>query len=441
VRVGERRPVSTLQRMLLLIDRYRSGSGVMNVPAIRRLRGRLDVSALADAIFDVESRHDGLRVRVVRSGLRWAQEIGEPCRRSVVVTDVRSAADSAAALDEYVRAAVREEINVAEGPPYTVHLVRSGDEDHTLILNVHHLVTDAWSNGLIVRDLLTTYARRCGGRDADPLPPVEWQYFDFLDWQEERITGPAAAPHIEFWRRMLGDAPRVALRPAENGIGRLSPPSAHVWFDVHPAFATEIEEFAGRHKTTPFSVYLTAFNAVLHGRIGHDDVTLGVIFANRSRPEVAETVGFFATMVPLRCRLEHDASFATWLRSTRKAVLEALDHQEFPHLALPPRTLPRHGDRLDSVVFHMLPAPAHLSTGASERAAGLDCTSLRMPEGSGSRFDMELMIIPRPDGGVDGVFRYAADIFARQEVQSMADEVVGWLRRALDDQDAAFDDR
>ncbi|MFD8723174.1 condensation domain-containing protein [Streptomyces sp. NPDC059629] len=429
VRLEHLRPLAPLQRMLWLMDQYRGGSGVMNVPIVHRLTGDVDIEALAAAVGALADRHEALRTAVVRGRGGWAQGIRpRGAAADLVVHDLRGR--GADALDQAVTHRLSQDMDLAESLPYTADLYRVTDREHVLMINVHHLITDAWSNALIRRDVAALYNAARGGA---VLPAVDWQYRQALDWQEQHLTGDVLVERQDFWRSRLSGFTAPLLRPAPARRRRSSPPSGNEWMSVDGAELRQLTALAARYRTSTFVALTALFLAVLRAETGRSDIGIGSVFANRARKETHETVGLFANMVLLRVRVPERCSFADLLRLTRATVLEALDHQDFPYMTLPVRELRMPAGRPENVVFHMLAVPPGVR-GASG-FHGLDDTALPLPEAAGSRFDMELLVFPG-DTGADGCFRYAADQFPRDYVRALAGRYRALVPTVLADPDA-----
>jgi hypothetical protein len=422
------------QRLLWLMDHYRGGAGMMNVPVIYRLRGELDEDALSSALAQVLARHEALRTRFVWRGQALRQAVYPPTQIAARTIDLSAEPDPPAGAAAAARARVQQDIDVGSQPPFDVSLYRLGREDHVLLLNVHHLVTDAWSNMLVCRDLGAFY-NAARGRGLPGLPPVVWQYRDFVAWQQERLQGERARAHSVFWQHQL-DGAAAPLQGCRQGAGkpagRRSAAAENVWFTIDEEELHQLGDLARRERTSTFVVLLSLFFGVLMSVEGQQDVTVGSIFANRARPEVCETVGFFANMVPLRVRLA--AAVRPTLRElvseVRQTVLAALAHQELPYMSTPLAS--GRGARADSVVFHMLASPRRAGPPGSVAFDGLDVEALRMPEGATTRFELELLIVPTTSGA-DGVYRYGADRFERSFIETLATRYRALAAAALTD--------
>lgn len=409
------------QRVLWFMDHYQGGNGMMSVPLLFRMRGTLDVGALQGALDDLVGRHEALRTTFRRQRGQLMQACHDERRMVLTVTEPPAPDDGSEAaeqgLAEFVRRLLRADPDIAETVARAT-LVRLAADDQLLILDIHHLVTDAWSNRLITRDLASFYNQRLGVA-REELPPVAWQQSDYAQWQEVRLDGPVLRDHQDFWQNYLSGAQYPRIPPLPVRPGRRRPLAENEWFQLEPELLDALSMVAREERTTRFVVLLSIFFASLQQITGQPDITVASIFANRTRREVMETVGFFANMVPVRGCAAPGAPRSEMIRSVRRSVLQAMEHQELPYLTLPvdPATAP--AGRLEDVVFHMLAIPPSAEP-TEPGFAGIRSTTLPIPDGLGSRFDLELLVFPG-NPSFEGVFRYAADRFDRQYVLTLRD--------------------
>ena len=385
-------PASIGQRMLWLIDRHRGDQGALNYPVLVRARGPLDEARLRDALEAVVARHEGLRTTFARRRGLLTQLIHEPAPACLARRDLGTAPDPGAALRDGLAAEIAGRIDPTEWPS-RVTLWRLGADDHVLCLNVHHLVTDAWSCGVLLGDLL----QALGG--GPPLPRVGWQYRHYVRWQRGQLSADRLRPHRDYWQARLADLQLSALPLRDAGDGATAGRSGTARTVVAGAVADGLRRLARGHQTTLFTVLLSVYYALLHRATAQTDVAIASLFANRTRPETMRTIGFFANLVILRTRFDPRAPFTDLLRRARATVGEAQVHQQLPYYLLSQEAL-RAGDRrADEVVFQMLPEiPPPLAVG------GLDVEVL-LPEVA-SRFDLELAVVPR-GGGLDVLLQYS----------------------------------
>jgi hypothetical protein len=407
------------QRHLWLMDRYRGGAGLLAVPVLLRMRGPLDQPALGAALTDLLARHDALRTTLHwRRGLHQTVHPVGALDLPIRFTDVSGAPDPRAEADRLAVKFLRVNTDVAHRS-LDAALWRIGPEDHLFVLNVHHLVTDGWSNVVLRRDLGALYSAHATGSPAD-LPVPGWSFHEFGAWEQRHLDTDRVAAHQRFWRDQLQGARGVRLHetadPAPAGAGAVFPThqprpmSEHTWFELDAEVVTRLREVARAEHTTLFVVLLALYFRVLHEVGGQTDLTIASIFANRARREVQDMVGLLANLALVRVREADRPALGDVVAQVRRGVLQALAHQELPFSQLPQDTMDADpAGRSDSVVFQMLAVPP-TATDVRTAFAGLTVTQPFIPAGLSARFDLELLVFPPAEAGsgVSCVFRYAA---------------------------------
>jgi hypothetical protein len=373
-----------------MIQNYRPEFGALNCPLLCRLNGPLDVDRLQRAVDALTARHESLRTTFAGRGKSLTQRVHQPRRLPLTQVDLAGPAagdDLAAAIGTELAAPIDTTVW-----PARATLWRIADTRHVLCLNLHHLVTDAWSTGILLRDLCAAYG------DEAPLAPPGWQYGEFVGWQQRTLSGNQLRRHHDYWRRQLtgGQTPRLWWGHAD-GAGRApdarpapdaGPQSVAIPTDLAPALVTRLREVARRHRTTLFTVLLAAFYAELHRATGQSELAVGSMFANRSRPELRETVGLLANMVLLRTQISRARSFTDLVDQTHAAVIGAFAYQDLPFQMLPTGLLDTGRGRADDVVFNVMADVQHtISAGGVE-------FELLVPDEIGSRFRFELALAP-----------------------------------------------
>jgi len=324
-------PLSYAQQRLWFLDQLDPGSAIYNMPFEMRLRGQLDQNALQRSLNKIVERHEALRTRfVVSDGSPW-QQIADEHQIGVELIDLSM-------LPENDRPAMAQELagieafrpfDLAHGPLLRVKLLRFGDQDHLLLLTMHHIVSDGWSVGIMVREFRRLYEGYVEGIEPE-LPQLEIQYADYAVWQREWLNGQIIDRQLAYWKKQLADVPVLELptrRLSKEGINHQAD---NVSVRVPSAITEKLKELNRREGITLFMSLLTAFNVSLSGFSGQKDLVIGTPVANRERTEVEALIGLFVNTLVLRHDLTGNPSLRTLLRRTRETVLEAHAHQDVP---------------------------------------------------------------------------------------------------------------
>ncbi len=310
-------PLSHAQRRMWLMDRLGQGGALYNVPLATRLRGPLDVRALATALTGLTDRHPTLRTRYGQHGEEPYQE-AVPTRQ-VPVPAVAATPDEAPAL---LRAEAARPFELATGPVLRALALRHAPDDHTVLLTLHHIAVDGGSLPLLTEELAALYAAALGRRPAE-LPDPGLQYADFARWERTREF----AAEVDTWAARLAGARPVPL-PRTAG-----PRTRVAGLHTAPLSAGTLDSLRrlGReHGATLFTVVLAAAFAALHRATGEADLTLGCASGHRSRPELRRLVGLCVNTLPIRTDLSGDPAFAEVLARVGGALLTAQGEHDVP---------------------------------------------------------------------------------------------------------------
>ncbi|HEV3051338.1 MAG TPA: condensation domain-containing protein, partial [Longimicrobium sp.] len=409
-------PLSFAQERLWFLDRLEAGSAY-NLPAALRLTGALDAPALERSLGEIVCRHEALRT-VFREGDGDAVQVIVPFAGFTIPFEDLSGLDEADRATE-VRRRAREDaarpFDLAEGPLFRATLLRVADEEHVLLLCIHHIVFDGWSSGVLFRELGALYAAFVRG-EGDPLPPLPVQYADYAVWQREQLQGEVLGRQIGYWKERLAGAPALLELPTD----RPRPPvqshrGARERFDLPRELLDRLQALGRSEGATLYMVMLGAFQLLLSKYSGSEDIVVGSPIAGRTRREVEELIGFFANTLVLRTDLSADPSFRELLGRVREGTLGAYEHQEVPFERLvaelqPERSL-SHAP-IFQVMFALQNADRSGSGLAGLRVEGVGA------ELETTKVDLALTAVPY-EGGVWGVLEYSTDLFDRSTVRRM----------------------
>ncbi|SUA48133.1 non-ribosomal peptide synthetase [Nocardia africana] len=419
-------PLSAAQRRMWFLNRLansdatgNSAAAVDNIPVALRLRGRLDTAALRAAVADVTARHEVLRTvypQTAAGAVQVVRPVAEPELAPVEVAE----ADLVAA----VREAAATGFDVAAEIPVRVRLLRTGADDHTLVLVVHHIAADGVSMGPLLRDLIQAYTARSRGT-APGWTPLPLHYADYTLWQRRVLgddTDPdsEAARQLAFWQRELADLPAQLDLPADRPRpAAASYRGATVEFAIDAGLRAAIDELADQLRATPFMVLHATLSLLLARLSGTSDIAIGTPVAGRGERALDDLVGMFVNTLVLRTRVAGDADFAELVRRTRAVDLDAFAHAEIPFERLvevlnPARSQARHP------LFQVGLFMQNIGVGAPE-LPGLETELVDFDPGF-AKFDLQLTISapPAADGGYRAEFTYATDLFDAPTVEEFA---------------------
>ncbi|MBJ6766246.1 non-ribosomal peptide synthetase, partial [Myxococcaceae bacterium JPH2] len=277
-------------------------------------------------------RHEALRTTFGTHDGDPVQLIASQARIPWERVDLSGVADSE--RDAEVRSSVarsaRCSFNLQSGPLLRATLLRLSDQEHVLVLVMHHIVSDGWSMEILVRELTALYDAFTRQASAS-LPELPVQYVDYSVWQREWLTGGVLESQLAYWRAQLQGASRALELPTD----RPRPPTQSFRGSVRTvswplALWSNLSELAQREGATPFMVLLAAFQAVLSRYSGQSDVSVGSPIAGRTRTELEGLIGFFVNTLVLRARLSRDMTFRELLAQVREVTLGAYAHQDVP---------------------------------------------------------------------------------------------------------------
>jgi len=426
-------PLSFAQQRLWLTEQIEPESPTYNLTTSLRLVGRLDVAAIERCFCEVVRRHEILRTIFTVEALGPAQRILPA--HPVMLPVLEMPGSSRTARDAAALRCAREEacrpFDLRKGPLLRTALLRIDQEEHLLLLNVHHIVADGWSHGVIFDELSTLYAAFSRG-DPSPLPEVALHYADFAHWQRQWLHGEVLDSLLSYWRRQLDGAPPRQLLPiAETrpAVGRNR--GGRRRFRLSHDLSLALLWLNRSEDVTMFMTLLAAFETLLHRYSCQDDIVVGTIIANRNRAEFEKLIGFFANTLVIRTDFSANPSFRALLRQVRDTTLEAYAYQDLPFEKLVEELRPeRSGTQTPffqtAFVFQNYPT-------ATVRLAGLTASHVD-PGQATTVFDLTLSMT-KTEERLAGTLEYDRDLFSDDAVQRMAGHFECLLKSIVRDPD------
>ncbi len=402
---GEDLPLSFAQERLWFLDRLEPGSAAYNLPVAVRLRGDLDVPALERSLGEILRRHEALRTTFQELPGGPIQVVAPPAPFQLPIEE--AGAGALRRMEEESR----RPFDLERGPLFRAMLFRLASGDHLLLVNLHHIASDGWSLGIVVRELAALYGAFKESRPS-PLQELPVQYADYAHWQRSWLSGEVLDSELAWWREALAglperldlptDYPRHARRRGtENRRGARRP--VRLGSDL----TRRITDLSRREGATPFMVVLAGFQALLGRWAGQEDLAVGSPIAGRTRVEVEDLIGFFVNTLVLRGDLRSDPMVRELLARTRRTVLAAHEHQHLPFERLVEELAPAR-DLGRTPLFEAMLAFQTASPGAPV-LPGLEAEVVPVETGT-AKFDL-LLDLTEHDGELMGWLEHDADLF------------------------------
>jgi amino acid adenylation domain-containing protein len=429
-------PLSFAQQRIWFLDQWEPGNPVYNIPAGVRLRGPLDVSAFAGALGEIVRRHEALRTTFPEMEGTPVQVINPEAAFSVPLVDLRALPPEAreAEVRHLALGEARWPFDLAAGPLFRATLLRTADDEdaeHVALINLHHIVADGWSVGVLIHELTAIYE---SWRDRRPhgLPALPIQYVDFAVWQRGRLEGEEGERQLAWWRERLAGSPEVLQIPADRPRPAVrSFRGGKRPFRLEPALWEKVKSFGqtgGQSRgATPFMVTLATFLALLGRVTGRTDVAVGSPIANRNRAETEGLIGFFVNTLVLRAGLDEDPGFRELVARVREVTIGAYAHQDLPFEEVV-KAVATGRDLAHNPLFQVMFA-LHNTPAAPPRIPGVKLSFLDLHSGT-AKFDFDLMGVEE-GGGLGGIAEYDADLFDPSTVDRLIAMWETLLRGAL----------
>ena len=442
-KIGGRRPsgplpLSYAQKRLWFVQQMQPDSVAYNAPLSLRIVGRLDKKILDLCLTEIVARQETLRTTFPGAETGPFQRIHAPQPIELPVLDLSNLdeKDKTEAAERYRAKEAASPFDLATGPLFRAKLIRLSREQHELLLNMHHIVSDGWSREVLLGELLELYAAHSERRQAN-LPQLKIQYADYAVWEQSWLRGEVLDRQTEYWKRQL------------NGVAILELPTDHVRpaFTVHPAgelrFTLSKErshsfmEWGKSEGATPFMVMLAAFQWLLHCYAGQDDVAVGTVVANRTRQEIEHLAGFFVNTLVVRTNVGGAPTFRQLVQRVRETTLDAYAHQNLPFEKLVEQINPER-DLGHSPLFQVRFALEN------ESSMKLECAGLKFEEIDTQlpevKFDLTMVAEVENEGTIDISMVYAADLFDRSTIEKMGSRFGRLLDQATENPDSSLAD-
>nr|WP_244103517.1 amino acid adenylation domain-containing protein [Burkholderia gladioli] len=418
-------PLSHAQQRLWFLDQLEPGSAFYHIPVAVRLHGRLDVAALHRALDEVVHRHEALRTYFVAIDGVAAQAVSP--HLAIALPMVDWSAWAPARQHEALGTALAQEaaapFELSTGPLLRARLFRMSADEHVVALTVHHIVSDGWSMGVLVRELAALYEAFSHGA-ASPLAALPVQYADYAHWQRTWLSGDTLDRQLAYWDAQLAEVPALLTLPTDRPRPAVQRHHGAVHrFAIDPTITAGLHALARQAHGTLFMTLAAAFGLLLSRHAGQQDICIGTPIANRRQSQTEDLIGFFVNTLVLRQRIDARESFDTLLARTRETTLGAYAHQDVPFEQLVEMLQPQRSLGYSPVFQAML----ILQNVPLESIAlpGLELEPMAAATVS-AKFDLTLEV-EEADGAMQAGFEYDTDLFDAVTIERMAARFVRLL--------------
>ncbi|MBD2441617.1 condensation domain-containing protein, partial [Nostoc sp. FACHB-110] len=419
----ENLPLSFAQQRLWFLYQLEGTSSTYNMTGALKLTGSLNFDALKQAVGEILQRHevlrthfqqvDGIPVQIIDANPLWdlpifdLQQVSEPEKEAQRLANLE-------ALTPF---------DISQSPLLRVTLFRLQPEKYVLLINMHHIASDGWSNGIFVRELSSLYAAFCMG-ERSPLPELSIQYADFAVWQRQWLSGDVLAAQLGYWQQQLAGAPPLLELPTDRPRPVVQTFKGGVeLLQIDQNLVTQLRQLSQASGTTMFMTLLAGFAVLMSRYSGQTDLVIGSPIANRNRQEIEGLIGFFVNTLALRFDLSAEPTFTSLLAQVQQVTQQAFDHQDLPFEMLVEELQPERKldhNPLVQVMFALQNAPV----------SAWDLPGLKVEDlpwwFETVRFDLEAHFW-ETESGIDGVFCYNSDLFDGATIARMMQHYVNLL--------------
>ncbi|MCE6981566.1 amino acid adenylation domain-containing protein, partial [Pseudomonas frederiksbergensis] len=417
-------PLSFAQQRLWFLAQMEGGSAAYHIAGGLRLKGRLEPEALHWALERIVARHEALRTTFNNVDGEAVQCIAtEGVGFALAVHDLAHHTDVEGELTRLAGDEAHAPFDLEQGPLIRGRLVRLSDDEHVLLVTMHHIVSDGWSMSVLTRELGTLYHARLQD-EADPLPPLSIQYVDYAVWQRRWLDGDVLSEQKAYWQEALAHVPPLLMLPTDRARpAQQDYCGATLDVEFDQALTADLKALSQRHGTTLYMTVMAGWAAVLGRLSGQETIVIGSPVANRTRVEVEGLIGFFVNTLALPIDVSGQPSVETLLQRVKAQTLSAQAHQDLPFEQVVEAVKPVRSLAHSPLFQAML--SWHNTDGQSLVLDGLTLETMGSP-GRTAKFDVSLNL-GEANGVISGGLEYATALFDHTTMQ----RYLGYLERML----------
>jgi amino acid adenylation domain-containing protein len=411
-------PLSFAQERLWFINQLEGDAATYNMPAAFRLNGELNMVAFEQALTTIIHRHEALRTSFIEVAGTAQQVIHVKANLQPLLVDLRHLPkdEQEKTIKEQLSQAEIQPFDLKQAPLLRVCIWQLSEQEFVCLVNMHHIVSDGWSTGIIIQELAALYSAYCEGAES-PLPELAIQYADFAIWQRQWLQGEVLEQQVEYWKSNLEGAPDLLQLPTDRPRPSIQTYRGTTYnCNLSPQLTEKVQALSRQRGSTLFITLLAGFSTLMYRYSGQSDIVIGSPIANRNQQEIESLIGFFVNTLVLRTKVDEQISFEQLLTQVKSNTLKAYKHQDTPFEriveALQPERSLSHSP-LFQVMFDVQNTPM----------GELELPGLTLNEvaqiSTVAKFDLSLSVTESPDGLTCG-WEYNTDLFDGQTIERMA---------------------
>ncbi len=422
-------PLSYSQQSMWFYDQLIKGNPAFNIPNAVKITGKLDIDAIENAINELVRRHEALRTTFGSIDGNPVQVVKAEITVELCKTYLEKSIDEVR-IKDLLKEEARKGFNLETGPLFRFHLFILGEEEYVLTMVIHHIISDGWSNTVLVGELFTLYKTGIqGAGQVLSLPSV--QFADYAYWEKNRLQGELLENLLDYWKKQLAntstlklplDRERPTVRAFEGGYEPMV---------ISPELTKKINIICKNKSVTQFILILAAFKTLLYRYSGQEDICIGTVVANRNRAELERAVGFFMNTLALRTRIEGDSSFSEVLERVKKTTYDAFTYQELPFDKMVEELKPPREDGVNP--FFQVMFILQNTQKVDLELPGLKMQPLEIESGM-APFDLRLQLTETQEGLMGG-FDYNLSIFDSATIRSLSKQLVKTIECIVENQE------
>jgi amino acid adenylation domain-containing protein/non-ribosomal peptide synthase protein (TIGR01720 family) len=418
-------PLSFAQQRLWFLDQLQPNSSFYNIPVGLHILGTLNQVALELSLSEIIHRHEALRTNFIAADGQPTQIIQQQANWTVNFVQLQHLPNSEKeiATQQLAQQQATQAFDLEQGALVRATLVVLSETEHVLLLCMHHIVSDGWSIGVLIEELVSLYNAYSIGQPS-PLAPLPVQYADFALWQRHWLQGNVLQSQLSYWQQQLANAPTLLPLPTDRPRPAVQTFSgAYQEFPLSVELTNKLVKLSQEQGATLFMTLLTAFDTLLYRYTGQEDILVGSPIANRDRSELEGLIGFFVNTLVMRTDLADNPSFSKLLGRVRDMAMQAYTHQDLPFEMLLEALQPER-DLSHTPLFQVMFSLQNSSLSELE-LAGLTVNHLKV-EGITAKFDLTLLM-QKTSNGLVGVWEYNTDLFDASTIERMTGHFVTLL--------------